>query len=162
MKRSALTALGFTTLLCGCANSSLTPQNNSHFPVNSQPPGATVFVMAEAIGTTPLELSSSQVFPVTYPMALQDKYGKIEMTFPGCRPYEKTVSNSVVAKGLNAKLECGEQMTPDNKAAALPSSPPPATADIQERLRKLKDIFDEGLISKDEYDIKRQSILQDL
>jgi hypothetical protein len=55
-----------------------------------------------------------------------------------------------------------------------PASAPPAIAapavapadqkkgDVEERLRKLQDLLDKGLITKEEYDKKRQEILNSL
>lgn len=156
MKQLAIPTLFVATLLSGCAGDSLMPQSIDHFAMTSEPSGATVYAMGNVAGTTPLELSTNQVFPVTYPYELQSKYGKVELTYPGCKPYSRTVSNSVLANGLKAKLDCPQAAAP----AAIPT--PAATMDIETRLRKLKGFFDEGLINEDEYNSKRQAILQEL
>lgn len=164
MKRLAIPSIFAATLLSACAGNSLAPQSSNRFSVNSQPEGASVYVMGERLGETPLELSSSQVFPVTYPSALQDKYGKVELKYPGCQPYEKAISGYVLANGMNARLDCG-QAAPEQTPAAAAAAPAQATANpdtIQERLRALKSIFEEGLITEDEYRAKRQLILQEL
>lgn len=156
MKKLAIPTIFATTLLSGCAGDSLMPRSSDHFAVTSEPSGATVYVMGDVAGKTPLELSTSQVFPVTYPYELQSKYGKIELTYPGCEPYRRRVSNSVLANGLKAKLDCPQAAAP---AAVAPRA---ATMDIETRLRKLKGLFDEGLITEEEYNSKRQAILQEL
>ena len=158
MKRLAIPSLIATTLLSACAGNSLTPQSSNHFSVNSQPSGASVYVMGVELGTTPLEVTSNQVFPPTYPEELQSKYGKVELKYPGCQPFEKAVSGSVLANGLTAKLDCGEG-SPAPDVATKATTP---RGDVQDRLRKLRAIFDEGLITEDEYRAKRQAILQDL
>lgn len=156
MKHLAIPTLFVTTLLSGCAGDSLMPQSIDHFAVASEPSGATVYAMGNVVGTTPLELSTNQVFPVTYPYELQSKYGKVELTYPGCEPYSRTVSNSVLANGLKAKLNCPQAAAPAAIAAPAP------TMDVETRLRKLKGLFDEGLITEEEYNNKRQAILQEL
>jgi hypothetical protein len=46
--------------------------------------------------------------------------------------------------------------------SAAPSAPAPAAPDPEERLRKLKDLRDKGLITPEEYENKRQEILKGL
>ena len=162
MKRLAISSIFATTLLSACAGNSLAPQSSNRFSVNSQPAGASVYVMGERLGATPLELSSSQVFPVTYPSGLQDKYGKVELKYPGCQPYEKAISGYVLANGMHAKLDCGQAAPEQTPAAAAPAQATTNPDTIQERLRALKSIFEEGLITEDEYRAKRQLILQEL
>ncbi|HVO51579.1 MAG TPA: SHOCT domain-containing protein [Thermoanaerobaculia bacterium] len=57
-------------------------------------------------------------------------------------------------------------VAPAPAASAGPSSaasaPPPAPRDAEERLRKLKDLRDKGLITPEEYEKKRQEILKGL
>jgi hypothetical protein len=155
MKQLAIPSLFVATLVTGCAGDTLSLQSSDRFAVTSQPSGATVYAMGNVVGTTPLELSTSQVFPVTFPYEVQSKYGKIELTHPGCKPYSRSVSGSVLANGLDAKLDCAQAPQP----AAIVTV---GSAYIEERLRKLKNLFDEGLITEEEYSSKRQSILQEL
>lgn len=56
---------------------------------------------------------------------------------------------------------------PDQAPAAQPSAPktPPApqpSAEASEKLKKLKELFDSGLITKDEYELKRKTIIDQL
>ncbi len=127
------------------------PRDSDHFTISSNPSGADVFVMGQKLGVTPLEVSKDQVFPTTYANGLENKYGRIELRHADCEPYEKPVSGHILASGLKAKLQCATQ-----------TSAPVAQTSAQERLRQLKAIFDEGLISEEEYQAKRQSILRDL
>jgi hypothetical protein len=46
--------------------------------------------------------------------------------------------------------------------AAQPAAPAPAKASVTDRLLELQGLYDKGLISKEEYEKKRQEILQDL
>lgn len=120
------------------------------FKVTSVPASARVVVMDMAVGTTPLSLTHDQVFPRTYDPALEKFYGRIVLTHEGCKPFTATVSNEVLAKGLHANLECETQ-----PAVAVPTS-------LHERLRQLKALHDDGLITDDEYNRKRQSLLDSL
>ena len=46
--------------------------------------------------------------------------------------------------------------------AGTPASPPTAAGSAADRLKKLEDLYKSGLITKDEYDRKRQDILSEL
>ena len=53
-------------------------------------------------------------------------------------------------------------MTATPAASVAAPAPASAPADPAERLLKLKDLFDRGLITADEYEKKRQEILKGL
>lgn len=151
MNRTAIPSLIATSLLSACAGGSLTAQSSDRFTVNSEPAGAVIYVMGKEMGNAPLEITTNQVFPATYPKELESHYGRVELRYPGCEPYARPISGHILANGLTAMLDC-------NTA----SMTAPAGGNIHERLRQLKEIFDEGLISEAEYRIKREGILQDL
>jgi hypothetical protein len=52
----------------------------------------------------------------------------------------------------------GTQTTPPNLSASSPAPQP----DSEDRLKKLKELFDKGLITQDEYDRRRAAVLQTL
>lgn len=151
MNRAILTSLLASSLLSACAGDSLIPRDSERFTITSEPNGASVHIMGKQVGVTPFEVTKEQVFPLIYPKELEAKFGRIELRHPGCEPYEKPVSGHMLASGLKAKLQCDK-----------PAPTPVAEPSVQERLRQLKSIFEEGLINKDEYEAKRHSILQDL
>lgn len=150
MKHLAIPTLIATTLLSACAGDSLTPRSGNSFAVDSQPSGATVYVMGQEVGTTPLVLKANQVFPITYPSELHSKYGLVELRHAGCQPYIRTVSTDILSDGLKARLDCEQPAAPSVRG------------NVEERLRKLKEIYDKGLITEEEYRSKREAILQDL
>jgi len=47
-------------------------------------------------------------------------------------------------------------------AAAAPAAPAPAASPVAEKLRQLKGLLDEGLISQDEFNAKRQKLLDEM
>lgn len=151
MNRITIPAIFAATMLSGCAGDIVVPQQSGSFSVTSQPDGAIVYVMGKELGKTPLEVKESQVFPVSYPKELESHYGRIALNYPGCEPFEKAVSGTILANGLKAKLDC------------VASSPAPASPVTPlERLRQLEALLKEGLISEEEYQTKRQGILQEL
>ncbi len=151
MNRITIPAVFAATMLSGCAGDIVVPQQNGKFSVTSQPDGAIVYVMGKELGKTPLEVKASQVFPISYAKELESHYGRIVLNYPGCEPYENTVNGTILANGLKAKLDC------------VTSSPSPtALITPLERLRQLEALLTEGLISEEEYQTKRQSILLEL
>jgi hypothetical protein len=76
----------------------------------------------------------------------------IKLMFQWCaqESYGRGVYHEWVIKGVKP------EQTPT--APQKPAAPQPS-ADATERLKKLKEMFDAGLISKDEYDQKRKAIL---
>lgn len=52
----------------------------------------------------------------------------------------------------------GTQTTPPNLSASSPPPPP----ELEDRLKKLKELFDKGPITQDEYDRRRAAMLQSL
>ena len=150
MNKPLLSLLLSSGVLSACAGSGMIPRDANQFTVASSPSGATVHVMGKELGVTPLEVTKEQVFPLTYPKELENKFGRIELSYPGCAPYESPVSGYILSSGLKAKLVCHAEAKTT------------AGENPQERLRQLKAIFEEGLISKEEYQAKRQRILEDL
>ena len=71
---------------------------------------------------------------------------------PPVAPPAATAPPAVVAPAAAAPAE----------ASAAPSAPAPAAQDPEERLRRLKDLRDKGLITPEEYEKKRQEILKGL
>ena len=147
-------------LLClsACSGNSLTPSQGATFQVDSVPVGASVLVLGEAVGQTPMVLQRSDVFPHNFDHDKQHLYGRVELRHPGCNAYITTVSSHVLSDGLKAKLECGEKTTKEAASEVRQSE----DSSLKHRLIKLKEIYEEGLISDEEYEAKRQQLLDEL
>ena len=149
--------------LIGCSGSPLVSSSRGQFLVDSAPVGASVLVLGETMGQTPLTLNTRDVFPQSFPGEKQHLYGRIELTYPGCEPFITTVSSRIINEGLTARLACREQpATAVTHPAPSPSSPTPQPLELKPRLKQLKQLFEEGLISEEEYATKRQQLLQEL
>jgi hypothetical protein len=75
-------------------------------------------------------------------------------------PKRKTINDRVVAE-----LEAGRQLVDENKKLALAAPAAkalPKSEDSKTKLAKLKDLHEEGLITDDEFEAKKQEILSDL
>lgn len=159
MKRPLIPVILAGSLSTACTTHTMFHADPSRFTVTSTPPGATVYVMGEALGTTPLEIQREQVFPSHYPSQLQAEYGFVTLEHHGCKPYRKSISNKILEDDLVAKLNCAATTEP----AALPveKAPPPKPA-TKQRLIELKSLYDDGLITEQEYKERRQAIINDI
>jgi hypothetical protein len=126
--------------------------------VNSTPAGADVYAAGKRIGVTPLVLRQQDVFPVVYSTEERDAYGTLLLTKEGCRDHTVRVNNAVIRKGVDVKLDCGQM----DIAKPQPEAPgtPPAT--IKERLLRLNELRDQGLVNEEEYREIRRKILGEL
>lgn len=170
------------TGLAGCTGLGSIAGNDT-LSIESTPPEATVFVMEEAVGKTPIELSQQTLFPSTYAPDKQHLYGQVILRKPGCEDHEARISSSAIARGLQVTLKCGEVA---KQVATTPSAAPsankmeeathepaiaetPATLPVsqgslpaKERLQRIDELKREGLIDEGEYREVRQRILDSL
>jgi hypothetical protein len=126
--------------------------------INSAPAGADVYAAGKRIGITPLVLRQQDVFPVVYGPEQRDAYGTLLLTKEGCRDHTVRVNNAVIRKGVDVKLDCGLA----DIAKPQPEAPgtPPET--IKERLLRLNELRDKGLVNEEEYREIRRKILGEL
>jgi hypothetical protein len=165
LKRSGKTLVLFNLLLVSACSSS--GGVGSYFPaagnipikVESIPTGADVYVMGERIGVTPLEISRTQVFPNTYPGEKESLYGRITLKKEGCFDFTRTVSAEIGNSGLHAKLDCADLNT---ASSDKPKSATHSDQTVEQRLDKIKDLQNKGLITDDEAKKARERILNDL
>lgn len=145
-------------------------QSSSDNPVRieSDPSGADVYVMGEKVGVTPLKLSQKDMFPNTYPKEKESFYGKVTLKKAGCSDYTKTVNAKIIDVGLKAKLDCGglypsassqgESRAPETRSVPIPR----LSETVEQRLDKIKDLQNKGLITEDEAKKARERVLNDL
>lgn len=140
----------------GCAaNAPLRPDG---FPVSSDPPGATVYAAGKTVGVTPLVVRQRDVFPTAFDQGEERMYGTIELRKEGCRDNVVRVNTSVVAKGIHVMLDCGQaKPAPPAAAPSEAGSPTP-----RERLLRLQELRDQGLVTDEEYREIRKRILEGL
>ncbi len=155
MRRPLITITLAGVLGSACSAHTMFYADPTRFSVSSTPAGATVYVMGEPLGTTPLEIRKEQVFPGTFPSQLQNEYGIVTLEYQGCETYRKAVNNTILENGLKAQLKCQETKAP----AAIEVAPPMS---VKQRLQQLKSLYDEKLITEQEYNARRKVILNDL
>jgi len=125
--------------------------------IDSEPPGADVFAMGEKIGTTPIVISSTDVFPTQYPKEKEAFYGKLIFRKTGCADLTRTVDRKLVL--LRAQLECGR---PSAVAPEKPKVSPDSGENAEQRLTRIKELLDKGLITEEEARRARERVINEL
>ncbi len=166
MPRNLFTILTLLPLLgCSAIHSK---SDEEMFKVDSVPVGASVLVMGEAMGQTPMSLHKRDVFPRLFAPLKQHLYGRIELIHPGCEPFVSTVNSRIISEGLNARLNCDSSAPPVTSPTPQPQQSPDIAAEgevsatLRQRLQRLKALFEEKLISEEDYATKRRQLLEEL
>jgi PEGA domain len=165
LKRSGKALALFNLLLvAGCSSmggvSNLFPAaGDNPIKIESDPSGAEVYVMGEKVGVTPIQIRHKDVFPNIYPNEKVSVYGRITLKKAGCSDFTRTVSAEISNAGLRAQLDCGD-MKP--ASPSISRDVPRSSETIEQRLDKIKDLLNKGLISEEEAKKAREHILNDL
>ena len=125
--------------------------------IESDPSGAEVFVMGEKIGVTPLQISHKDVFPNIYPKEKESVYGRVTLKKAGCSDFTRTVSMEIGSVGLRARLDCGDMNPVPTPRDALRIG-----ETVEQRLDKIKDLLNKGLITEEEAKKAREHVINDL
>ncbi|MDH5785120.1 MAG: hypothetical protein OEZ16_05845 [Chromatiales bacterium] len=165
MKRK-VTLTFLAASLTACGGNSLLPSQQQSFSVDSLPPGASVIIMDEAVGQTPITLTAHQVFPQNFDHSKQHLYGRVELHYPGCKPFITAISGQILSSGLNARLECRDEpsgvFAPSAEHAKSFAGEERQEKTLKQRLRQLKELHEEGLIDEHDYREKRRQLLEAL
>lgn len=153
-------------LLSGCSGlGGGTSPGGHRIALVTEPPGATVYADGNEIGTTPLDFSPGEHFRAGFVGSenaiMGYRYiGKLAVKKPGCRDYLTEVDDSLLSKDIHVQLECDPDYRP---AEPVNTRQPSATAQsAEQRLRRIRDLHDEGLLSDEEYRQLRQRVLDTL
>lgn len=133
--------------------------------VTSNPPGCPVEVNGSRAGTTPtilkLQVGKAWVGVASVPGGWA--YGKqlyeVSVLPPDGGPRGLNLQTKRIQPGLSPK---GSTMHFELRSRPGPSAQPTGAQELDVRLRKLKKLFDEGLIDQQDYDRQRKVILSDL
>ena len=155
------------------ADDNVSHAEESVIKIDSEPSGADVFAMGQKIGTTPLTVNTKEVFPRTYPKEKESLYGKLTFKKEGCSDLTRSVSPKLIV--LRGQLDCGtpKPVAQESSKGTSEVSVAPATqesskgasganATVEQRLTKIKDLLDKGLITEEEAKKARERVLNDL
>ena len=143
----------------GGAGNLFPPAGDNPIKIESDPSGAEVYVMGEKIGVTPLRISQSDVFPNTYPKEKVSLYGRVILKKAGCSDFTRTINGEVMGSGLHARLDCADMNPAPSKAAKEAA---PVSETVEQRLDKIKNLLNKGLITEEEAKKARERVLNDL
>lgn len=165
MKRPNLTAL--VAVICipamlaqGCAGPNVSNSKPGQIEIASDPTGATVFVDGSEIGSTPLRIVPAEVFRSGFVGLSYRYYGRLILKKPGCEEKVIEVNDAVLAGDVRVILECD----PDYRPPKLdtPVGNPAESDQYADRLRRIERLFQQGLITEEEYNMLRSRVLDGL
>jgi hypothetical protein len=155
--------------------------------VESEPSGATVYIMGEAIGETPITISQQRIYPAGYDADKQQQYGSLLIRKEGCRDSSRRIRYQDFYTGLSVKLDCNghsaittqksittpdiqkERATETRGTDLVPGSDirtkaetPSTEVTAKQRLMRIDNLKRDGLISDEEYQEIRKRILDTL
>jgi len=150
-------------LMAGCSSmdgGNLFPAaGDDPIQIESDPTGAAVYVMGEKVGVTPLKIRKQDVFPNIYPREKESLYGRVTLKKEGCSDFTRTVNAEISNRGLRAQLVCGDT----KPASPKPSGDVPRISEtLEQRLDKIRDLLNKGLITEEEAKQARERVLNDL
>ncbi len=157
-------ALFTFSLVTGCSSAGgvgnlFPPAGDNPIKIESDPSGAEVYAMGEKIGVTPLRISQSDVFPNIYPKEKVSLYGRVTLKKAGCADFTRTVNADLIGSGLHARLDCADMNPASSKTA---KDAPAVRETVEQRLDKIKDLLNKGLITEEEAKKARERVLNDI
>jgi hypothetical protein len=186
-KYFGLTALLLTTVtLAGCSSyGGGAAGSGLQITINSDPQGATVLANGDEIGVTPLTINPGNHYRASFTsggssggIVVFRYVGTLAVKKPGCKDYSTQVNDYILSKDIDVKLECDPAYRP---VAAQPVTPAPAAVpaavatpatpvkqpdlaggDAKERLLRIESLYEEGLLSDDEYLSLRKRVMDGL
>jgi len=157
-KRKILFLLGMSVFLQACNETRMVK-------IDSAPPGANVIADGKNIGTTPMQFDAEAIFPPHWYGGSYMVKGNLQLEKEGCNKIDMSVDDRLLSKDINKTLDCKQGVVINDEAKQAPVVNPDAVMseqDIEQRIDKLKDIYDKGLITKEEYQEQRQRILNQI
>jgi len=132
--------------------------------VTSNPTGATIRANGSKLGETPLEVDLAKSFSREWVRG--EDYGVVyringALTFEksGCSDYTVPVSETAPSDDISITLVCTGKKQTTNSSEPVNSTNP---ANVEQRLKKLESLYQDGAISTDEYKQHRNRILGEL
>lgn len=102
--------------------------------VDTEPSGATVYVMGKAIGETPISIPQQQIYPVGYDVKKEPMYGTLLIRKSGCQDLRRRIRYQEFNTGLSIELNCsGTQSSAGNQASQPAKATTPSVISQQDR-----------------------------
>jgi hypothetical protein len=154
-------------ILQGCSGSMVKGEGTAS--VTSNPSGAEVYANGEKLGVTPLHYKLHKAFPAGWKNMMYQAQGVLMVKMDGCEDFVLEVNDYVLSNPVHAELDCGDTVmpavkSPANQEVKSPSSDPVASpqGEIENRLNELEDLYERGVITREEYSETRARILNEI
>jgi hypothetical protein len=167
--RCIIPALLGALLLNACAAGGSSGSRSS-ITIDSQPQGAKVYAGERALGPTPATIVLDDVFPKRWTsrtekdeegFAFYRRLGTLSFRKGGCEPYTLPVDSDTLRDDIKVTLTCDPNYQPPAGSENEGRDDAP-TAAIEQRLRRLDELRQKGLLTEEEYRIQRQRIISEL
>ncbi|MEW8045877.1 MAG: PEGA domain-containing protein [Candidatus Thiodiazotropha sp.] len=89
--------------------------------VDTEPSGATVYVMGKAIGETPISIPQQQIYPAGYDANKAPMYGTLLIRKTGCQDLRRRIRYQEFNTGLSVELNCGGTRSSASRQASRPA-----------------------------------------
>ncbi|MEW8344382.1 MAG: PEGA domain-containing protein [Candidatus Thiodiazotropha sp.] len=101
--------------------------------VESDPPGATIYLLDKAIGETPVTISQQQLYPAGYDAGKHRMYGSLSFRKEGCEDLTKRIHYKDFSSRLSVELNCEDTATVSELPSDTPVKPTPSSAQSNEK-----------------------------
>ena len=147
--------------LSSCGSGGIVSSQHNEISVTSNPSGASVYVMGDLQGVTPVSINLTRLYPATYSKEFSHLYGYIVLKKDGCKNKTVKVTHDITSSGLKENLTCKladkavtkELVENGNRVVDKP---------VKLRLKELQTLKEEGMVNDDEYRKIRQRILESI
>lgn len=151
-RTTLLLLLGAAVVLTGACTS------GHMITIASEPSGAEILANEKPIGKTPRTIVPDEVFPPRWIGGSYLVRGNLALQKEGCRKFGMEVNDTVLSKDIRVTMDCDGTAQQPAAAAAGPARSS-TDQDVEQRLQKLKALYDKGVITGQEYRDQRQRIL---
>ena len=162
MKAKIFISYSLLLLISACSGNTLAPKNSNEILVNSEPSAASVYVMGKLAGITPVAIDSASIFPVVYQPDDAQDFGYITLTHRDCSDKKIKISTRMISDGLKVSLDCLTKEEEPVADISLQAEKHVVERTVNQRLKELQALKDDGLISEQEYQEIRSKILESL
>jgi hypothetical protein len=154
-------------MLQGCSGAAV--KEGEPADVTSNPSGAEVYANGEKLGVTPLHYKLHKAFPAGWKNMMYQAQGVLMVKMDGCEDFTLQVNDYVLSNPVHADMVCGDEITPEVETTVSQEVKDPVSEtiaspqnEIENRLNELEDLYQRGVITREEYSETRERILSEI
>ena len=154
-------------MLQGCSGAAVKEGRPAN--VTSNPSGAEVYANGEKLGVTPLHYELHKAFPAGWKNMMYQAQGVLMVKMDGCEDFTLQVNDYVLSNPIHADMVCSDEITPEVETTVSQEVKGPVGEtitspqnEIENRLNELEDLYERGVITREEYRETRERILSEI